>query len=74
MLYYLGERKEFSVNFDGIVLITGASTGIGYHAALHLAKKYQKILVLAGVRKDADIEKLQELGISNLKGTPSKIL
>ena len=41
------------------VLITGASSGIGKHAAMALAKEHNW-LVLAGVRKDKDAVALRE--------------
>ena len=50
---------------DGAIVITGASTGIGNHAALHLAKS--GFVVYAGVRKQSDAEALIKLGISTLK-------
>lgn len=40
----------------GVVLITGASTGIGQHAALYLAERFPNVIVLAGVRKDSDAQ------------------
>lgn len=44
---------------SGIVLLTGASTGIGRHAAEHLADN--GYTVYAGVRKQGDMEKLLSL-------------
>jgi NAD(P)-dependent dehydrogenase (short-subunit alcohol dehydrogenase family) len=52
---------------DGIFLITGASTGIGYEAALHLASLRPASLVLAGVRKPADAARIAALGLPNLR-------
>lgn len=45
-------------------LVAGASSGIGRHAAVHLAD--QGFTVLAGVRKQADAESLKEEGLSDL--------
>ena len=47
------------------VLSAGASTGIGYHAAVSLAQK--GYVVYAGVRKSADVDKLQQLGVASLR-------
>lgn len=44
---------------------SGASTGIGNHAAQALAA--QGYVVYATVRKQADVEALKELGLSNLR-------
>ncbi len=46
-------RPTYPVHRGGVVLITGASTGIGYDAALELMK--EGYYVLAGVRKESDI-------------------
>jgi len=59
--------KTYTVHQSGIVVITGASTGIGRHAAEHLAQKHQSYLVLAGVRRASDAESIQDMGISNLQ-------
>ena len=58
--------KTYTVHQSGIVVITGASTGIGRHAAEYLAQKHQSYLVLAGVRRASDAENIQHMGISNL--------
>ena len=42
-------RKEYTVHESGGIVVTGASTGIGRHAALALAKK--GFVVYAGCRK-----------------------
>ena len=59
--------KTYTVHQSGIVVITGASTGIGRHAAEHLAQKYKSYLVLAGVRRASDAESIRDMGISNLQ-------
>ena len=78
LVIYLISRKRYptfppqaSTSTLGGVVVTGASTGIGKHAALYLAK--QGFLVFAGVRKPADGEALflacQEEENSNHKST-----
>ncbi len=47
------------------ILVTGASSGIGYNIALYLAKL--GYTVLATVRKESDANKLAEIGLENLK-------
>ena len=42
-------RKEYTVHESGGIVVTGASTGIGRHAALALAK--EGYVVYAGCRK-----------------------
>jgi NAD(P)-dependent dehydrogenase (short-subunit alcohol dehydrogenase family) len=63
LIIYLISRKRYptlpsqaSSSTLGGIVVTGASTGIGRHAALYLAK--QGFLVFAGVRKPADGEVL----------------
>jgi NAD(P)-dependent dehydrogenase (short-subunit alcohol dehydrogenase family) len=53
--------------FLGIVLISGASTGIGKHAAVELAKLKPQYTVLAGVRRESDFNLILDEGLSNLK-------
>ncbi|MBE9512045.1 MAG: SDR family NAD(P)-dependent oxidoreductase [Bacteroidetes bacterium] len=52
------------LNTKQVVLITGASTGIGHATALYLDKMGMK--VYAGVRKETDKQKLLQEGTSNL--------
>jgi hypothetical protein len=66
-LVYILNRKKFPVHSNGIVLITGASTGIGRHAAEYIARKHPGLIVLAGVRKDADSVAISEMNIKNLQ-------
>ena len=66
-LVYILNRKQFPVHLNGIVLITGASTGIGRHAAEYIARKHPGLIVLAGVRKDADSVAISEMKIKNLQ-------
>jgi len=47
------------------VLVTGASSGIGNITAVYLAM--QGYTVLVGVRKDADSQALNNLGLNNIK-------
>lgn len=54
--YGLAPNLTSPVPEHSAILITGASTGIGKHAALELA--VQGFTVLAGVRKAADGESL----------------
>lgn len=63
MLY---TKKTYPVHSQGIVLITGASTGIGRHAAEQLANDHPGFLVLAGVRKNSDAESIKSLNVPNL--------
>ena len=65
-MYYLN-RKQFPVHSKGIILITGASTGIGRHAAEYIARKHPGFIVLAGVRKDSDSVAISEINIKNLQ-------
>lgn len=57
--------KEYKVYNHGIILLTGASTGIGKHSSEVLAN--YGYIVYAGVRKDKDIEIINKLNNKNLK-------
>lgn len=59
--------REFKVHRSGAILVTGASTGIGNHAALNLAQKHPDITVYAGVRKQSDADALAAQGLANLR-------
>ena len=51
----LATRKSVAVPASGVVLITGASSGIGRHAAVTLAERHATALTIVGtVRKEAD--------------------
>lgn len=58
-------RVKYVVHNEGGVLITGASTGIGRHVALHLDKI--GYTVFACVRKDIDLESLRKIGSSRMQ-------
>jgi len=49
-------RKQFRTYEEGVILVTGASTGIGRHSVLDLAST--GFTVFAGVRRSADGESL----------------
>jgi NAD(P)-dependent dehydrogenase (short-subunit alcohol dehydrogenase family) len=55
------------VHKAGVVLVTGASTGIGRDAALALAKREPKLLVYAGVRSKDAGKAIEALNMENLK-------
>jgi short-subunit dehydrogenase len=57
-------KTEHKTNQKQAVLITGASTGIGYATALYLDKAGYK--VYASVRKESDKQKLMNAASSNL--------
>ncbi len=52
---------------SGIVLITGASTGIGRDAAVALAKREPKLVVFAGVRSKDAGKAIEGVKLENLK-------
>src|SRR3989338_7729282 len=51
-------RREFVVHREGVVVVSGASTGIGRDAALQLAEL--GYTVFAGVRSEKDAEGLRQ--------------
>ena len=59
LLHLIHQRfiSSFPVHHQGIIIITGASSGIGRHAAEHLARKGYH--VLAGVRRDDDFNEIE---------------
>lgn len=57
-------RKLFKVHTDGVVLVTGASSGIGRDAAVRLAESGYH--VFAGVRTEEDARKVLNLQVTNL--------
>lgn len=57
-------RKKYKVYEKGAVVLTGASTGIGHHAARHLAAR--GFTVYATVRKQKDVDALNSLGLPTL--------
>jgi len=60
ILLFHGEifKKSYVVNQNGVVLITGASTGIGREAAILFARK--GFITFAGVRKQSDADFIQK--------------
>jgi NAD(P)-dependent dehydrogenase (short-subunit alcohol dehydrogenase family) len=54
-------KKSYCVHKNGIILITGAGTGIGRHAAEYLARN--GFVVLAGIRFPAEEKEIQSVGI-----------
>lgn len=65
ILLYRSVRVKYVVHNEGGILITGASSGIGRHAALHLDK--MGYTVFACVRKDRDLESLRKAGSSRMQ-------
>jgi len=51
-------RVEYPVHKEGVIVISGCSSGIGRHAAFEMAK--HGYVVFAGVRKDSDKESLNK--------------
>lgn len=77
IVFFVPVLLSFSINFlfaknyvthhEGIVLITGASSGIGRHAAEFIARDRPGYVVLAGVRKEKDAESVRQQKIPNLR-------
>jgi short-subunit dehydrogenase len=65
-IVHFGLQKEYVVNNSGLILISGASTGIGRHAAESLAK--EGYVVLAGVRKESDYNDISNWNSKDNKG------
>lgn len=65
VIVFYAERKEYVVHSNGIILVTGASSGIGKDVAEYLAE-HHNYLVLAGVRKDSDFINLTKENKLNL--------
>ena len=57
-------REQFVVHSQGAIVITGASSGIGRHAAEFLASR--GFTVFAGVRKEKDVENIKASQQRNL--------
>ena len=55
------------VHASGVVIVSGASTGIGRDAAVRLARRHAGLVVLAGVRRDADAAGVRGEGLPNLR-------
>jgi NAD(P)-dependent dehydrogenase (short-subunit alcohol dehydrogenase family) len=59
-------QPGFIVHSEGSIILSGASTGIGFAAAVALARKAPGLSILAGVRRGEDAERIRALGIQNL--------
>lgn len=57
-------QKEYKIYSNGIIIISGSSTGIGNHIAKELALKGYTIF--AGIRKENDYNNIKNLNISTL--------
>jgi short-subunit dehydrogenase len=68
LYYYLYSKViiEYPVHKLGVILVTGASTGIGRHAVEYLANNYEGLIVFAGVRNEESMRQLQAIGLKNL--------
>jgi NAD(P)-dependent dehydrogenase (short-subunit alcohol dehydrogenase family) len=56
---------NYSVHTNGIVLISGTSTGIGYATVVDLAKA-TNYTIFAGVRREEDFDRFHQLGYANI--------
>ena len=65
-VYFL-TRPEYAVLDRGVVVVTGASSGIGRHFVEAFAAKYTNHTVLAGVRKESDAASIRAVGLPNLQ-------
>jgi len=57
---------SYPVHHNGIVVVSGASSGIGKHAAFGLAA--EGFIVYAGVRSEKDVEKLNSENVDKSRG------
>jgi len=60
-------RKGYTVHDKGVVVVSGASSGIGRHFVEHFARQKPNMFILAGVRSSSDAEKIKEIGLTNLQ-------
>ncbi len=63
--YWMTKRK-YPVLPNGIILVTGTSTGIGLHTVEYLARKYPYV-VYGTVRRDEDAKRLEDLHLKNIR-------
>lgn len=63
---HLATRRKYPVHDHGGILVTGASSGIGRHVAVSLAKRGYH--VFAGCRKEQDLVSIQEEDVPTLHG------
>ncbi len=66
LLAFYPSGAVFPVHERGIVIISGASKGIGLSAALALARAFPSLHILAGVRRASDGAAIESLGLANL--------
>lgn len=66
LYFHFGFQKSYVVHRSGIIVISGASTGIGRHAAEYLARE-KGFVVYAGVRKQEDINSILDSKIPSLR-------